>query len=124
MKTMNEYYEILLIEDDVPTVNLLKNYFTKKGHSIKGALTGSKGIEELMRSIPKLVLIDIILSDISGFDICKIIKSDNKFKNVLVYYLTAIPDTEVKKKMKETQADGYILKPFDLSDLEFLLEYL
>ncbi len=121
---MNENYEILLIEDDSSTVNLLKNYFTKKGHSIKGVLTGSKGIEELMRTIPKLVLIDIILSDVSGFDICKIIKSDNRYKNVLVYYLTAIPDTEVKKKMEETQADGYILKPFDLADLDFLLEYL
>ena len=53
-----------------------------------------------MLNIPKLVLIDIILSDISGFDICKIIKSDNKYKNVLVYYLTAITDTEVKKKME------------------------
>ena len=67
MEIMNENYEILLIEDDVSTVNLLKNYFTKKGHSFKGALTGSKGIEELMTNIPKLVLIDIILSDISGF---------------------------------------------------------
>ncbi len=124
MKTMKENYEILLIEDDASTVNLLKNYFTKKGHSIKGALTGSKGVEFLMENIPKLVLIDIILSDISGFDICKIIKSDNKFENTLAYYITAIPDSQVKKKMKETKADGYILKPFDLSDLEFLLEYL
>ncbi len=121
---VSEKYDILLIEDDVSTVNLLVNYFSKKGYSIKGALTGSKGVEELMTTIPKLVLIDIILPDISGFDISKIIKSDNKYKNVLVYYLTAIPDTEVKKKMKETQADGYILKPFDLKDLEFLLEYL
>ena len=123
-KDIAEKYDILLIEDDVSTVRLLEKFFTMKGYSIKGALTGSKGIEELRMNIPKLVLLDIILPDISGFDISKILKSDETFKNVLVYYLTAIPDTEVNKKMEETQADGYILKPFDLSDLEFLLEYL
>jgi len=123
-KNTAEKYDILLIEDDVSTVRLLEKFFTMKGYSIKGALTGSKGIEELRMNIPKLVLLDIILPDISGFDISKILKSDETFKNVLVYYLTAIPDTEVNKKMEETQADGYILKPFDLSDLEFLLEYL
>ena len=123
-KDTAEKYDILLIEDDVSTVRLLEKFFTMKGYSFKGALTGSKGIEELSMNIPKLVLLDIILPDISGFDISKILKSDETFKNVLVYYLTAIPDTEVNKKMEETQADGYILKPFDLSDLEFLLEYL
>lgn len=117
-------YDILVIEDDLSTVKLLERYFIKKGYSIKGAITGSKGMEELRYNIPKLILLDILLPDISGFAICKILKSDETFKDTIIYYLTAIPDSEVERKLKETQADGYILKPFNLDDLEFLKEYL
>ena len=117
-------YDILLIEDDVATVNLIKNYFKRKDYSCKGALTGSKGIEELKTKIPKLILLDIILPDISGFEICKILKSDDDLKKIPIFYLTAITDTEVEKNMEETKADGYIIKPFDLVDFDFLFKYL
>lgn len=117
-------YDVLLIEDDPSTIDLIKNYFQNKGHSFKGVLTGLKGIEELKLSTPKLILLDIILPDISGFEICKNIKSHEIFKNIPVFYLTAVPGPKVERKMDETKADGYILKPFDLVDLEFLFEYL
>jgi len=117
-------YDILLIEDDPSTIDLLKHYFESKGYSFKGVLTGVKGIEELSTSTPKLILLDIILPDISGFDICKDIKSHEKLKEIPVFYLTAVPGPKVENHMQETKADGYILKPFDLPDLEFLFEYL
>jgi len=117
-------YDVLLIEDDSSTVDLLKNYFESKGYSIKWALTGEKGIEELTINTPKLILLDIILPDISGYDICKDIKSNKLLKNIPVFYLTAVPRSKVENQMEETKADGYILKPFDLPDLEFLFEYL
>ena len=117
-------YDVLLIEDDPSTIDLVKNYFQNKGYSFKGVLTGLKGIEELKFKAPKLILLDIILPDISGFEICKNIKSHELLKNIPVFYLTAVPGPKVEKKMEETKADGYILKPFDLVDLEFLFEYL
>jgi len=117
-------YDVLLIEDDPSTIELVKNYFKRKGYSVKGVLTGLKGIEELKLSTPKLILLDIILPDISGFEICKNIKSHETLKEIPVFYLTAVPGSKVEKKMEETKADGYILKPFNLIDLEFLFEYL
>ena len=117
-------YDVLLIEDNPSTIALVKNYFESKGHSFKGVLTGLKGIEELQISIPKLILLDIILPDISGFEICKNIKSHETLKDVPVFYLTAVPGPKVENKMEETKADGYILKPFNLVDLKFLFEYL
>lgn len=117
-------YDVLLIEDDPSTLDLVKNYFESKEYSFKGVLTGLKGIEELKISTPKLILLDIILPDISGFEICKNIKSHEFLKNIPVFYLTAVPGPKVEKKMEETKADGYILKPFDLVDLEFLFDYL
>ncbi len=117
-------YDILLIEDDLSTILLLKNYFESKGYSFKGVLTGSKGIEELYVTRPKLILLDIILPDVSGYDICKEIKSHMSLKETPVFYLTAVPLPKIEKKMEETMADGYILKPFDLPSLEFLFDYL
>jgi len=71
-----------------------------------------------------LVLLDIILPDYSGYDICKQIKSNKNFRNIAVYLLTAIPGSEVEKNLEESNADGYILKPFDFSDFEVIFQYL
>jgi len=117
-------YDILLIEDDLSTIELVTNFFEAKGYTSKGVITGAKGLEELNFSLPKLILLDIILPDVSGFTICKKIKKNEKFKNIPVIYLTAVPRNQVKEKMEETKADGYILKPFDLSDFDFVFQFL
>jgi CheY-like chemotaxis protein len=124
IKVQSEHYDILLIEDNISTVNLLQNYFKAKGYSCKAVLTGSKGLEELDSCTPKLILLDIILPDLNGFDICKAIKSDDNMNEIPIYYLTAIPGHKVEKRMEETKANGIILKPFNLKDLNFLFEFL
>ena len=117
-------YQILLIEDDLATIRLLTSYFESKGYTCKGVISGTKGIEELRNATPKLILLDIILPDLSGYDLCKMIKSDKNFADIPVYLLTAIPGSEVEKNLEETKANGYILKPFDFSDFEVLFQYL
>ena len=117
-------YDILLIEDDLSTIELVTNFFEAKGYTSKGVITGAKGLEELNFNTPKLILLDIILPDVSGFTICKKIKSNEKFSNIPLIYLTAVPGNKVNEKIEETKADGYILKPFDLSDFDFVFKYL
>ncbi|MHA1491499.1 MAG: response regulator, partial [Promethearchaeota archaeon] len=68
--------------------------------------------------------LDIILPDLSGYEICKTIKSNNEYKKIPVYYLTAIAGSEVKKNLKDTGADGYILKPFNFSDFKIIFNIL
>jgi len=117
-------YDILLIEDDLATIRLLTSYFESKGYKCKGIVSGTKGLEEIRGGVPKLILLDIILPDISGYEICKMIKEHDKYKDIPVYLLTAIPGSEVEKKMGDIKADGYILKPFDFSDFEVFFKYL
>ena len=69
-------------------------------------------------------MLDILLPDIDGYEICKIIKSDKKLKDIPVFYTTAVPPSEVTKKLKETGADGIIPKPFNLNEIENLKKYL
>jgi len=117
-------YDILLIEDDLPTIRLITNYFENKDYVCKGVVSGTKGLEELKRTIPKVILLDIILPDISGYDICQSIKTDNAFKKIPVFFLTAISEFEVKKNFRSSLADGYILKPFNFSDFDVIFEIL
>ena len=117
-------YDILLIDDDLSTIELVTNYFDAKGYTCKGVITGLKGLEELNYNLPKLILLDIILPDVSGYEICKKIKANEMFNNIPIVYLTAVPGKKVKEKMEETKADGYILKPFNLSNFEFVFQYL
>ncbi|MFX1390791.1 MAG: response regulator [Promethearchaeota archaeon] len=117
-------YDVLLIEDDLATIRLITSYFDSKGFKCKGVVSGSSGLEELGNTIPKLILLDIILPDLSGYDICKTIKSDKEWANIPLFFLTAISGGEVEKNLKETKADGYILKPFNFSDFEIIFDIL
>ncbi len=124
IKTEATQYDILLIEDDLATIRLLTSYFESKGYTCKGVVSGTNGLEEINNNPPKLVLLDIILPDYSGYDICKQIKANKDLRNIAVYLLTAIPGSEVEKNLEDSNADGYILKPFDFSDFEVIFQYL
>ncbi len=117
-------YDILLIEDDLITIRLITSLVESKGYSCKGVISGAKGIEVLKNSSPKVILLDILLPDISGYDICKTIKSDSRYGNIPVFFLTAMTGSEVEENLKETGADGYILKPFNLSDFEKIFKII
>ncbi len=117
-------YDILLIEDDLATIRLITSYFESKQYICKGVISGAKGLEELRRVVPKVILLDIILPDLSGYDICQTIKTDSAYRKIPVYFLTAISASEIKKRLNETLADGYILKPFNFSDFKVVFEIL
>lgn len=117
-------YDLLLIEDDVETVNLLISYFGSIGITCKGVLSGFKGLKELKRYTPKLVLLDIILPDINGYEILEKMKAEETLKDIPVYFLTAIPNVEVEKKVLELGAAGSIFKPFNLTDFEVIFKYI
>lgn len=123
-KTKEGQYDVLLIDHDIPTIRLMTKFLKYRGYTCKGVRYGSKGIEELKHSIPKLILLEILLPDMSGYDLCKMIKTVKKLEHIPIFFFTVLSDHEVKKKIPETTAEGYILKPFSLKDLEILFEYI
>ncbi len=116
--------DILLIEDDLEIGKVLKSFFARKGYSLTAVAEGRKGLEEFFNNPPKLLLLDIILPDISGYEVIKSIESSKKRKKIPIFFLTAIPRAEVFKKTKEFNATGLIFKPFDLKDFNVIYEYL
>ena len=117
-------YDILLVDDDISTNKVLIDYFQLKGYSCKDVISGSETFKELSIYKPKIILLDILLPDINGYEICKKIKSEEPYKGIPIFYITAIPENEVKLKMRETMADGYFLKPFNFHEFENLFTYL
>ncbi|MFX1337356.1 MAG: response regulator [Promethearchaeota archaeon] len=117
-------YDVLIIDDDSSTVYLISEYFKKKGYSYKSTGLGNEVIQLLEKNTPKLILIDILLPDSDGYEICKLIKSNDRFKNIPIYYITAVPESEVKENLRNTGADGYFLKPFDMTQFNVLLTFL
>ncbi len=117
-------FDVLIIEDDKSTIKVITDFLELNGKSCKGVTSGLKGLEELGKTTPKLILLDIILPDKNGYEICKEIKSDKRWKNIPVYFITAIPESEVRKNMETTNANGFLLKPFDFAEFKKLFQYL
>lgn len=117
-------YDILIIDDYYPTVRFLEKYFTSHGYTCKLASSGEQGIKLLEKGIPKIILLDIQLPDMHGYDICKMIKSTIRYKKIKLFYMTAFPNPEIENKIVETEAEGFFLKPFNLSDLNTLFDIL
>jgi len=117
-------YDILLVDDDASTNNVLIDFFQLKGYSCKDVISGLGSFKELEIYKPKLILLDILLPDMSGYEICKKLKSDNNYSSIPIYFITAVPESEVKQKLNETMADGYFLKPFNFPEFEILFRYL
>ncbi len=117
-------YDILIVDDDISSIKVLATFFDLRSYSSKALRMGSEVIKEVEQFAPKIILLDILLPDISGFDICKMIKSNEKIKHTPVFYITAVPFDEVEEKMGDTGADGYFLKPFNFLDFDILFDYL
>ena len=124
VQTEHTQYDILIIEDDSPTIMVLTDFFKIKGYSSVGVTTGIKALEELKKWTPRLILLDILLPDISGYDVCEKIKSNKNLKHIPLYYITAIPESDVREKLEVTKAEGLLLKPFNFSEFEDILNYL
>lgn len=119
-----DYFDILIVDDNLSTIRLLTSYFENKGYKCLTALNGETALELVKKYSPKLILLDIILPDVSGYEICEKLKSDKKNNETLIYYITAVPLAEVKEKVKVTGAEGYFLKPFKMADFKILFKYL
>lgn len=108
----------ILIVDDEPNIVLsLEFLMRREGWEVETAGDGEGALLAMVRSPPDLVLLDVMLPSMSGFDVCERIRSDPRWKEVRILMLTAKGrETEVKKGLR-LGADLYVTKPFSTRDL-------
>ncbi|WP_443662525.1 response regulator transcription factor [Clostridium sp.] len=105
---------ILIIEDEEKVVQVIKAYLEKSGYSVYVALNGLTGIEIFKENKLDLIILDLMLPDINGEDICKIIRETSE---VYIFMLTAKGTLEDKIEGLNIGADEYLVKPFSPREL-------
>jgi two-component system, OmpR family, phosphate regulon response regulator PhoB len=95
----------------------VKYNLEKEGYKVSFSDNGNDGIEDIKKLSPDLVLLDWMLPDFSGVEICKSLKKDTKFKDIPIIMLTAKGEDEDKIKGLNSGADDYITKPFSFPEL-------
>jgi two-component system phosphate regulon response regulator PhoB len=108
---------IHIVEDEQPIITLVKYNLEKEGYKVSSSDNGNDGIEDIKKLFPDLVLLDWMLPDFSGVEICKILKKEKKFKEIPIIMLTAKGEDEDKIKGLNSGADDYITKPFSFPEL-------
>ena len=109
---------ILHIEDDRDTVLLVKTLLERHGYSVSNAFNGNECLNILKEERIDLVLLDIMLPDMSGWDILHRIRRDPRNRDTKVVFLSVIPISEDRlRALKEDGVSDYIMKPFDNEDL-------
>ena len=109
--------KIFIIEDETSIIQLVQHNLEKDGFIVSSAINGNEGLKDLKKFEPNLLLLDWMLPDLSGIEICKSIRKDTSYKNLPVIMLTAKGEDEDKIKGLDSGADDYLTKPFSYNEL-------
>jgi len=114
MMASTDNYRILIIDDDVNLNALLTEYFQGFGHTLRSATTAAAGREQLRRELPDLLILDVMLPDTNGLELCREFRAEY---DLPVIMLTARGETADKVMGLELGADDYVHKPFEPREL-------
>ena len=102
--------KVLVVDDDAHIVELIKLYFEKEGFPVVTANNGRQALEQFKAESPAIVILDIMMPEIDGWDVCREIR---KFSSTPIIMLTAKGETFDKVLGLELGADDYMVKPFE-----------
>ena len=108
---------ILIIEDEVDLRQVLEFNFEKEGYDVLLAATGAEGLLAAQKQRPDVVLLDLMLPDLSGRDVCRLLKEDAKTQGIPVIMVTARGEESDRVIGFELGADDYVVKPFSVREL-------
>jgi len=112
-----EESKILLIDDSVQNLKLLGNMLREKNYQIALARDGKEGLQLAKKIYPDLILLDIMMPDLDGYEVCKQLKEDEQTKDIPVIFLTAKTSNEDLVKGFQLGGVDYITKPFNREEL-------
>ena len=109
--------KMLIVEDEEALLDLLKFNFNKEGYKIDIATDGETALEKILYKPPDIIILDWMLPELSGIELCRRIRKHKEHKNIPIIMLTAKGEEEDKLRGLETGADDYITKPFSVNEL-------
>jgi DNA-binding response OmpR family regulator len=109
--------QILLVDDELDLVDMIKLRLETNDYGVIVAYDGQEALEKARKERPDLIILDLMLPKIDGFKVCRMLKFDEKYKNIPIIIFSARAQEFDKKMGKEVGADAYIIKPFDFQAL-------
>ncbi|MFH1684055.1 MAG: response regulator [Candidatus Margulisiibacteriota bacterium] len=109
--------KILIIEDHPVTSQMIANILKMEGINVMVAADGKTGIAKAKAEPPNLILLDIMMPEMDGFEVCAKLKSDPETAKTPIVIVSVCDSGDSIKKGKDLGADGYIAKPFDPEEL-------
>ncbi len=109
---------ILVVEDDPDISNMLRIYFQSQDYEVSVAQRGEEALEVCRHQLPNVVVLDIMLPDMDGYDVCRELRSNLRTSHIPIIFLTQKDERSDKIRGLELGADDYITKPFDVEELK------
>src|SRR5512138_238139 len=113
---------LLVVEDDIDIGNMLKIYFSGMDFDVDVAVRGSDALEKTKQVLPHLIVLDIMLPDIDGYEVCRNLRTSMRTSHVPIIFLTQKDERSDKLQGLELGADDYITKPFDIEELKLRVQ--
>ena len=113
---------LLVVEDDIDIANMLKIYFTGLHFDVDVANRGMDALDKVKHVLPHLMVLDIMLPDIDGYEVCRRLRTSTRTSHIPVIFLTQKDERSDKLQGLELGADDYITKPFDIEELKLRVQ--
>ncbi|MDX1995418.1 MAG: response regulator [bacterium] len=109
---------ILVVEDDFDISNMLRIYFSGQGYEVQVAPRGQDALSMTRKQLPTLIMLDIMLPDMNGYDVCRELRNTTRTRHVPIIFLTQRDERSDRIAGLELGADDYVTKPFDIEELK------
>lgn len=109
--------DILIVDDVLDNIRLLSRILVKRGYQTRKALDGSMALTAIKASKPRLILLDVQMPDMSGYELCHLIKSDPDNVHIPIIFLSANDDNSERKKALNVGGSDYLTKPLNIEKL-------
>lgn len=109
---------MMIVEDDPDISNMLRIYFQSQGYEVAVAQRGEDALEMCRQQLPHIIVLDIMLPDMDGYDVCRELRGNLRTSHIPIVFLTQKDERSDKIHGLELGADDYITKPFDLEELK------
>jgi CheY-like chemotaxis protein len=114
--------KILVVEDELASLKLAHLVLSEDGHEVTQAEAAGKAVEEILRSEPEAILLDLELPGIDGLTLARNLKRNPKTQHIAIIVITACPERYPRKQAMEIGCDGYIVKPINTRKLSQQVE--
>jgi len=112
-----EKKKILVVDDEVDLVKTIQFSLELEGYKVLVSYNGEDALNQARKENPDLILLDIMLPKLDGYKVCRLLKFDEQYKHIPILMMTAKTQEKDKLMGKETGANEYITKPFDMEEL-------